>query len=147
MDGISIGEVARQTGLRTSALRYYESIGLIPPPLRHSGRRVYAPDVVQWVGVIQLAKAAGFTMAEIQTLMHGFSIDTTPAVRWQTLAEAKLVDLTTQIQRLQQMHQLLLRGLQCNCLRLEDCVITLNGTCESPSTDVPWNQGCVEHER
>ena len=69
MEELAIGEVARRAGIRTSALRYYDSIGLMPAPKRVSGRRRYDESTVQMLKVIQLAQQAGFTVAEIQTLI------------------------------------------------------------------------------
>ena len=62
---LTIGEVARRAGIRTSAIRYYESVGLLPAPPRMSGRRRYDPSIVQRLAVLHLAQEAGFTMAEI----------------------------------------------------------------------------------
>ncbi|HEY1014047.1 MAG TPA: MerR family transcriptional regulator [Herpetosiphonaceae bacterium] len=121
-----IGEVARQTGLQPSALRYYEQIGLLAAPARASGRRRYDPSVVQWVRLIQLAKDAGCSMAEIQTLLHGFAPETAPAARWQALAQAKLREIDQQLNRLRRMQHILTRGMACGCLRLEDCVAALD---------------------
>ena len=70
MEELTIGEVARQAGIRPSALRYYESIGLLPVPRRVNGRRRYDPAIVQQLTVLQVARQAGFTIAEIQTLFH-----------------------------------------------------------------------------
>ena len=135
MDGLTIGEVARQTGLQPSALRYYESIGLLSPPGRASGRRRYDPSVVQWVRLIQLAKDAGCTIAEIQTLLHGFAPETTPAQRWQGLAQAKLREIDQQFDRLRRMQQILTQGMQCGCLRLEDCVAALDAPQQASAGD------------
>ena len=126
MDGLLIGEVAQQTGLQPSALRYYERIGLVPPPQRQSGRRRYDPSVVQLVRVILLAKQVGFSMAEIQMLLHGFSPDTPPSDRWEAMAHAKLADVAAQIAGLRRMERLLQQGLGCGCLRLEECVVVLD---------------------
>lgn len=122
MSQLAIGEVARQAGIRTSAIRYYESIGLLPPPERVSGRRRYAPSVVQMLAVIQLAQQAGFTMAEIHELFHGFSEQTPVGERWHQLAERKLHHVETMIQQAQAMKQILEALLECGCVRLEDCV-------------------------
>lgn len=125
MEELAIGEVARRAGIRTSALRYYESIGLLPPPKRVSGRRRYAADTLQLVKVVQLAQAAGFTIAEIQILLNGFAPETPPAARWQLLAREKLCELDAVIERVQLMKRILEAGLTCGCLRLEDCVVVL----------------------
>jgi MerR family transcriptional regulator, redox-sensitive transcriptional activator SoxR len=131
MEDLPIGEIARQAGIRPSALRYYESIGLMPRPNRVNGRRRYDQGTVQMLRVVQLAQQAGFTVAEIQTLLHGFAPDTPPAARWQPLAHQKLRELDTVIAHAQQMKRVLETGLNCGCLRLEDCAIVLEqGCCE-----------------
>ena len=123
MDELTIGAVAEQAGIRTSALRYYEKIGLLPRPKRVNGRRRYGPDTLQQLTVLQFAKDAGFTIEEMQTLFHGFAPGTPPATRWRTLAERKLIELDALIERARQMRGMLEAGLQCGCLRWEDCVI------------------------
>jgi MerR family redox-sensitive transcriptional activator SoxR len=123
MEDLTIGEVARRAGVRTSALRYYESIGLLPAPRRVSGRRRYDSAAVQMLGVIHLAQQAGFTIAEIQTLFHGFAAGTPPAERWRPLAEHKLGEIDALIDRAQHMRRLLETLLQCGCVSLEECSI------------------------
>lgn len=131
MEDLPIGEIARQAGIRPSALRFYESIGLMPAPKRVNGRRRYDGSTVQMLRVVQLAQQAGFTVAEIQTLLHGFAPDTPPAARWQPLARQKLRELDQVIAHAQQMKRVLETGLNCGCLRLEDCAIVLEqGCCE-----------------
>jgi MerR family transcriptional regulator, redox-sensitive transcriptional activator SoxR len=130
MDELAIGEVARRTGLQPSALRYYESIGLLPPPERSSGRRIYRQDTLGRIRLIQVAKRAGFTMAEIQALFHDFAPDTPPAVRWQALATGKLAELEQLAAAIEQMRVILHRGLECGCLRLDDCAALLEDGCE-----------------
>src|SRR4051812_14362248 len=129
IEDLAIGEVARRAGIQPSALRYYESIGLMPAPTRVNGRRRYNDQTVQMLKVVQLAQSAGFTVAEIQTLLHGFAPDTPPAARWQPLARQKLAQLDALMARIQQMKQVLESGLHCGCLRLEDCVVVLEDGC------------------
>jgi MerR family redox-sensitive transcriptional activator SoxR len=118
---LSIGEVARETGIATSAVRYYESIGLLPAPARQSGQRRYNASVIKTIGFIQLAQHAGFTMFEIQTLLHGFPIETPPSTRWKELAEHKLQDIQSQLERILEMKQTLEEGLKCGCLTIDEC--------------------------
>ena len=130
MEDLVIGEVARRAGIRPSALRYYESIGLMPAPKRVNGRRRYDESTVQMLRVVQLAQQAGFTVAEIQTLLHGFAPDTPPAARWQPLAQQKIAELDALIEHAQKMKLILTTGLDCGCLRLEDCAVELErGRC------------------
>ena len=100
---LTIGEVARRAGVRTSAVRYYEEAGLLPEPER--------------VG----AKRAGFTLGEIRTLLHGFSAGTGAAERWQALASEKLVEVEEAIAQLRETRELLEEALRCECASLDEC--------------------------
>ena len=121
MEELAIGEVARRAGVRPSALRYYESIGLLPAPRRVNGRRRYDLAAIQMLRVIQLAQHAGFSVAEIQHLLHGFSAETPPADRWRPLAEHKMREIDALIARAEQMKGILETLLTCGCGRLEMC--------------------------
>lgn len=123
MAALTIGEVAQQAGMRPSALRYYESIGIVPRATRVNGRRRYGAEVLQRLAVIQLAQQAGFTLAEIGTLFEGFEDNATPSSRWQALAEQKLPEVEEQIARARAMKRFLKEGLRCGCLTLEECAI------------------------
>jgi MerR family redox-sensitive transcriptional activator SoxR len=119
MEELAIGEFARRAGVRSSALRYYESIGLLPAPQRVNGRRRYDPAAIQLLRVIQLAQHAGFSVAEIQRLLHGFPPETPPTERWRPLAEHKMREIDALIARAQQMKGILETLLTCGCVRLE----------------------------
>src|SRR6266699_3609691 len=71
MAGMSIGEVARKMGLRSSAIRYYERLGLIPKAPRLSGRRCYDDRVLERLAMVRFAKHVGFSIAEIKVLLRG----------------------------------------------------------------------------
>ena len=129
MEEWTIGEVARRAGLRPSAVRYYESLGLLLPPRRVNGRRRYTQEVLQHLAVIQVAQQAGFTMAEIGVLLHGFAADVAPSARWRALAQQKLPEVEALIQRAQAMKSLLEEGLNCGCLEFSACVIVAGQGC------------------
>lgn len=123
MNELSIGEVARQAGLRASAVRYYERRGLLPVPRRVNGRRCYSPDIVQRLTVIRFAQRAGFSLEEIRSLFHtGMPWDAS-ATQWQRAARQKLVQLDSWIEQLQRMKAMLARGIKCACQRIEECAI------------------------
>ena len=132
MESMSIGEVARNTGVRPSALRYYEGVGLLPLPERANGRRRYdgelLSEVLDRLAVVRVAKQAGFTISEIRTLLDGFSEDTPPSERWRILARDKLPEVEALLERALSMKDLLERGLRCECLRLEECSLVGNGS-------------------
>lgn len=120
-EGLSIGEVARRAGLRPSALRYYERVGLLKPPRRVSGRRRYSADVLDTLRLIALAQDAGFTISEIRVLLRGFERGTPASKRWEALARTKLAEVRERIERAHRMENLLHALLDCQCRRLEDC--------------------------
>ena len=126
MNEMTIGQVAQQAGVQPSTLRYYERIGILSAPKRVSGQRRYTADVLKSLTFIRVAKEAGFTLSEIQTLFHGFSEQAAPSIRWRSLARQKLPEVEALIARAQNMKRVLERGLDCECLRLDDCVILEN---------------------
>lgn len=122
MTKLTISEVARQAGIRASAIRYYESVGLLPQPQRVSGQRRYQADVLRRLAFIQAAQAVGFSVAEMQTLLQELDGDEPLSMRWQSLAQQKLLEVNALIQRAQSMKRMLENGLHCNCSDLEQCI-------------------------
>ena len=112
-----IGEVARRAGLRTSAIRYYERLGLLPAPPRTSGRRRYAEDVLVRLQLIRFARDSGFTIREIRKLLAGRPYSS--ALR--QMASAKVLELEGVIARARTMQSLLEIAMLCECLTLEQC--------------------------
>ena len=121
MAELMIGEVARRTGLRTSAIRYYEDCSLISPARRVSGSRRYDDSVVERLALIAFAKAAGFSLREIRRLLSGFREGTSAAERWSKLARAKLAELDIAAKRIETMRGILQHALRCGCLDLDEC--------------------------
>ena len=62
-DGMKIGQLSELTGLSIDTLRYYEKIGLIDPPFRKGGQRLYDPDAVRWIDFLKALKATGARVA------------------------------------------------------------------------------------
>ncbi len=123
---LTITAVATQAGIRPTAIRYYESIGLLPAPARVNGRRRYDERVLQQLAIIATAQRMGFTITEIGTLLHGFSAETPAWERWQLLAREKLPEIDALIVRAQAMKELLERSLCCECLTLDECARALH---------------------
>jgi DNA-binding transcriptional MerR regulator len=115
---LAIGELARRTGTATSALRYYERIGLLPPAERVGGRRHFPPSSTERVGLIRLYQDGGFTLGEIRQLLatRGRRLGS-----WSRLAEAKIEELDTRIAEAQRAKELLEHGLACSHRDLFTC--------------------------
>ena len=118
---LSISAVARQAGVRPSAIRYYESIGVLPTPNRVSGQRRYDAGVFKRLAIVDVARRAGLSLEEARTLLDGFSPKTPPGARWQALAQRKLPEIEVLIQRATEMKRLLEIGTQCRCVSFDEC--------------------------
>jgi MerR family transcriptional regulator, redox-sensitive transcriptional activator SoxR len=118
---LAISEVARVFGIRTSAIRYYEQIGILPAPLRRSGQRRYNESVLYRLAVIQRARETGFTLDEIRKSFFGFRPGTKPPKRWHELSAQKLKQLQDRMERLKTMRVLLKRMNNCRCDALDEC--------------------------
>ena len=122
----TIGAVARQADVQPSTLRYYESIGLLLSPERINGQRRYDDEVLKRLSIIKIAKEAGFTLREIGTLLSGFSDDAPPSAQWKKLAVEKLAEIDAQIARAEGMKRVLMEGINCDCLTMDECIVFIN---------------------
>lgn len=118
---MSISEVAKQIGLRASAIRYYERIGILPPAHRVSGQRRYDVTVLHRLAVIQRARQTGFSLDEIKELFFGFRAGTPPSVRWQRLRNRKILELDAMLEHIQSIRALVGEQGKCRCTALEEC--------------------------
>lgn len=106
---MDIGEVARRTGLRASALRYYEARGLIRADARIGARRQFADDVIDRLALIALGRAAGLSLEEIgRMLLPDGTLRVDRAV-----LRARAREFTRQIRRLAAMRTGLLHAASC----------------------------------
>jgi MerR family transcriptional regulator, redox-sensitive transcriptional activator SoxR len=119
---LTIGQVASQAGIRTSSIRYYESVGVLPEPDRVSGQRRYSPEVVTRLGFIDIAQQAGFSLEEIRELLDG-STEGQASDRLQALARRKLPDIEELIARAEAMKGWLQAAGDCQCPSLDLCVL------------------------
>jgi MerR family redox-sensitive transcriptional activator SoxR len=114
---LSISEIARRTGLQSSALRYYEKAGLIKSSARVGGRRHYTPEVLQRLATIALLQEVGFRISEIAGLVRGGG----HREKWRELAKAKVGEIDDHIDRVNQARELLTAALACGCSSLDTC--------------------------
>jgi MerR family redox-sensitive transcriptional activator SoxR len=113
---MTIGEVAKQSGLRTSAIRYYERVGLLPKPARSGGQRRYDSGILRRLAVLARAKSCGFTLDEARQL---FSAPGRPSERWDQAARTKIVELDALLDRIRRMKALIVR--RCQCADFDEC--------------------------
>lgn len=114
---LTIGELAARTETATSALRYYEEVGLLSPTARVSGQRRYGGSVVDLIGVIKFLQECGFSLREIKRL-----VGTRSSARvWKDLAERKLGELDATIARATAARTAIEHALSCPRENVLEC--------------------------
>lgn len=121
MPDLKISRVAKQFGLRASALRYYEQIGVLPASHRRSGQRLYDESALRRLAIIQRARDIGFTIKEVQVLFSDFSSGPPVSERWHSLCAAKLEELDERIGQIHDMQRMLRKMMNCRCSAFEEC--------------------------
>lgn len=100
--GWRIGELAHRTGVTPKTIRYYEEVGLLPPPARtDGGYRAYSEAAVARLAFIRAAKAFGFTLGEIREILAVRDRDEAPCPYVLGVVREKLADLQDRIRQLQ----------------------------------------------
>ncbi|MFI7640802.1 MerR family transcriptional regulator [Nonomuraea sp. NPDC049400] len=121
---MTIGELASRTGVATSALRYWEELGLLPAPARVSGQRRYPPSAVGLVGVVVLLRDVGFTLREIKAFIASRSPD---GDGWRELYRRKLTELDQRIAQAQVARTAIAHGLACPHKDIFECSTFTSG--------------------
>jgi len=124
---LGIGEVAREAGLSVSAIRFYERNGLLPEAERVGGKRRFGVDVVRRLGVIDVAKQAGFSLDEIRALLDSIDRGAPAHEELQALADRKLPEMDALIERARAMRDWLAVASECGCESLDDCALFVDG--------------------
>jgi MerR family redox-sensitive transcriptional activator SoxR len=119
---LTIGQLAERAGLATSAIRYYESVGVLPVPQRDaSGRRRYDEHAtLRRLAIIDIAQRAGLTLGDIRELT-GSDPGTTTSERLHEIAARRLPEIEALIERAQHVHAWLSAATYCECETIDDC--------------------------
>jgi DNA-binding transcriptional MerR regulator len=115
---LTIGELARTAGVATSALRYWERLGLLPAPARVSGQRRYPASAVGLVGEILLLRDVGFTLRELKALTAPCSDDLHD---WRELQRRKLAELDERIAQARAARTAIAHALACPHQDIHSC--------------------------
>lgn len=113
--------MAELAGLRKSAIRYYEEIGLLEPAERASGQRVYHPSVLRRLAVIDVSQRAGLSLDEIRELVDAGASPTSN--RLQAIASQKLPEVEALISRAEAMRDWLKTAEGCGCQTIDECAL------------------------
>jgi MerR family transcriptional regulator, redox-sensitive transcriptional activator SoxR len=110
-----IGELAKRARVSASAIRFYESLGLLSPAGRVSGRREYTESAIDALALIGAARRAGFTLREVRALLPELHQGPAGAARLRRAALAKLRELDGEIACLSDARRALVDALDCEC--------------------------------
>jgi MerR family redox-sensitive transcriptional activator SoxR len=134
---LSIGEVAWRAGVSVSAIRFYERSGLLPEPDRVGGRRRFGGEAVRRLEIIDVAKQAGFSLAEIRILLDSVDAGEPAHSQLRALAEHKLPEVEKLIERAEAMRDWLTTATRCGCDSLDDCALFLGEVGGDPLPVLP----------
>jgi len=120
---LTIGRVAKATGCKVQTIRYYEEIGILPPPDRSEGnQRVYEPDHIGRLLFIRHARELGFPLAAIRALLSLGDDPDQSCKAADGIAREQLAEVEQRISRLQSLKTELERMIvQCKGGRISDC--------------------------
>ncbi|WP_322054284.1 redox-sensitive transcriptional activator SoxR [Paraburkholderia bannensis] len=119
---ISIGELAKRSGVASSAIRFYEEQGLISSTRTAGGQRQYRRETLRRVGFIRAAQAVGLNLSEIRSALETLPGQRTPTKRdWERLSRAWQPLLQERIDGLIALRDQLASCVGCGCLSLTAC--------------------------
>lgn len=122
--GLSIGDLAKRTGLSVSAIRFYETKGLISPWRNAGGQRRYERADIRRLSFILIAQQLGLTIEEIVTAMQSLPEGRTPTkADWTRLSQGFRATLEQRIALLERMRSRLDGCIGCGCLSLKVCAL------------------------
>jgi len=119
---LTIGEVARRSGVAASALRFYEDRGLIRSERAGSGHRRYGRAVLRRIAFIVFAQRVGLGLDEISVELAKLPAHTTPSGRdWARLSGLWKARIEERIEELERLRTSLTECIGCGCLSLDRC--------------------------
>jgi len=125
MQDLTIGELARRSGTAPSALRYYESIGLISSTRTSGNQRRYPRSQLRRVAFIRIAQRVGLSLDEIAAALAELPGGRTPTkADWSRLSARWRARLDEQIDLLERLRDRLDSCIGCGCLSLQQCRIS-----------------------
>lgn len=124
MEMLTIGELASRAGVATSALRFYESKGLITAERTSGNQRRYPRATLRRVSLIRAAQEVGLSLGEVSAALETLPYDRTPTRKdWERLSRSWREHLDRQIAELEALRDELTDCIGCGCLSLKSCAI------------------------
>jgi len=119
---LSVGEVAKRSGLAVSAIHFYERKGLIASIRTDGNQRRFPRGILRRVAIIKVAQRTGIPLAEIGNALSGLPINRAPTTQdWEKLSSRWRDDLDARIEQLTLLRDQLGQCIGCGCLSISDC--------------------------
>ena len=123
-DALTIGDLAARTGLAVSAIRFYETHGIVAPLRNAGGHRRYGRSDLRRLSFAMIAQRLGFPLAEIAAQMRGLPAHRAPdRADWARISTGFRVQIGDRIAALEQLRDTLDGCIGCGCLSLDRCAI------------------------
>lgn len=123
-DGLSIGALAHRTGLAVSAIRYYETQGLIKPWRNAGGQRRFERADLRRLSFVMIAQQFGFTLPQIKVELDSLPGGRTPTkADWTRISEGFRTALNQRIETLTKLRDNLDGCIGCGCLSMDVCAL------------------------
>lgn len=123
-EGLSIGALSRRTGLAVSAIRYYETQGLIQPWRNAGGQRRFSRSDLRRLSFVMIAQQFGFTLPQIKTELDRLPGGRTPTkADWARISHGFRTALDAKIEALTRLKDNLDACIGCGCLSLKSCAL------------------------
>jgi MerR family redox-sensitive transcriptional activator SoxR len=125
---LTIGQLSQRSGVATSALRYYEDLGLIGSERSAGNQRRYPQHVLRRVAFIRSAQRVGLTLDEVAEALATLPAGRTPTkADWSRLSRSWRPRIDAQIERLERLRDKLDSCIGCGCLSLRTCALNNPG--------------------
>lgn len=119
---LSVGEVARRSGVPVSTLHFYETKGLISSSRTQGNQRRYARDVLRRVAFIRVAQRVGIALSDIEAALATLPATAAPGREdWERLSSAWRADLDERMDQLKKLRDTLDDCIGCGCLSIDRC--------------------------
>jgi MerR family redox-sensitive transcriptional activator SoxR len=121
---LTIGQVSKRTGLSVSAIRYYETQGLVTPLRNAGGQRRFRSSDIRRLSFVLIAQQLGFPLEEISERLKSLPEGRTPTKRdWERMSKAFRKTLQERIDIMTRMRDRLDGCIGCGCLSLAKCAL------------------------
>ena len=112
---MTIGQVARKTGVAQSAIRYYEASGLLPRPSRKNGARQYDDDIIDQLKILRFLRRAGITIRGLATISSQQRGTRVRREVWLGVIRQRIADLDALMIEAQETKRRLEATIACEC--------------------------------